>query len=61
MFVNVLLVINDVHGYFGSEVALYFAFMDHFTLWLIPTGALGFMMWLWNYVDVNLDGITLVA
>jgi hypothetical protein len=35
---------------------MYFAFMDHFTLWLIPTGLFGFGIAVWNYVDLEMDG-----
>jgi hypothetical protein len=49
-------VINEIYSYFGSEVAMYFAFMDHFTLWLIPTGVFGLAIAVWNYVDLEMDG-----
>ena len=48
--------INDIYSYFGSEVAMYFAFMDHFTLWLVPTGLFGLVIAVWNYVDDEMDG-----
>jgi hypothetical protein len=35
---------------------MYFAFMDHFTLWLIPTGLFGLAIAVWNYVDLEMDG-----
>lgn len=36
---------------------MYFAFMDHFTLWLIPTGLFGLFIAVWNHVDDEMDGI----
>lgn len=48
-------VIHEIYSYFGSEVAMYFAFMDHFTLWLIPSGLFGFGIAIWNHIDVGMD------
>lgn len=36
---------------------MYFAFMDHFTAWLIPPGVFGLIIAVWNYLDKNLDGM----
>jgi hypothetical protein len=50
-------VVNEIHSYFGSEVAMYFAFMDHLTAWLIPPGLFGLLIAVWNYLDAELDGM----
>jgi hypothetical protein len=36
---------------------MYFAFMDHLVLWLIPSGLFGLFIAIWNHVDDEMDGI----
>lgn len=40
---------------FGSEVALYLAFMDHFSLWLVPPACFGLFIYVVNYLDEDMD------
>ena len=41
--------VQELHDYFGSHVAFYFAWMNHFTLWLTAPGAVGVGVW-WHKV-----------
>jgi hypothetical protein len=43
--------IGQLYAYYGAEVALYFAWMDHFTLWLLPPAVFGTGIWAWNTFD----------
>jgi len=43
--------VNPIHEYYGSEVALYFAWMNHYIRWLSAPGLLGFFIWLHNKKD----------
>ena len=49
-------VISTIHAYFGSQVAMYFVFMDHFTAWLVPPALFGLAIAVWNYVDMSVNG-----
>lgn len=42
---------NPIREYYGSEVALYFTWMNHYIRWLIAPGLLGFLIWLHNKRD----------
>jgi hypothetical protein len=43
--------VNLIREYYGSEVALYFAWMDHFTTWLCIPGFFGLGLAIYHYVD----------
>ncbi|CAK9053730.1 Anoctamin-10 (Transmembrane protein 16K) [Durusdinium trenchii] len=38
--------VDRIQRYFGSEVALYFAWLNHFTLWLVAPAAVGLLFYL---------------
>ena len=48
-------VINEMNEQFGSEIALYLAFMDHFILWLLPPACFGLGIYSVNYFDPEMD------
>lgn len=47
--------VHEIRSYYGSETAFYFAWMQFFTLWLIPLGALGFLLWYIRPAGVTVD------
>lgn len=49
--------IQKVYQYYGSKVALYFAWLNHFTIWLCLPGLFGGFIWCHNYLDdeVSID------
>jgi len=46
--------VAEVHAYFGAEVALYFAWMNFFTMWLVGLGVFGAAV----YAHRELNGYT---
>lgn len=44
-----------IRDYYGDKVALYFAWMQYFTQWLIPIGVLGFFLWWLRPEGVTVD------
>eukprot|EP00435_Cladocopium_sp_Y103_P015192 s677_g3.t1 len=42
----ILCPVDRIQRYFGSEVALYFAWMNHFTLWLLAPAVVGLLCFL---------------
>lgn len=48
---------DRIRSYYGSKIALYFAWMEHFTIWLLAPGLLGSILWLHNTLndDTSMD------
>ncbi|EQC28384.1 hypothetical protein SDRG_13931 [Saprolegnia diclina VS20] len=53
--------IDQIAGYFGPKIGLYFAFLGHYASWLVSAGLIGSLIWLLEVLNnVPLyDGFTL--
>jgi len=50
---------NKIRDYFGAKIALYFCFLNHYTLWLIPAAVAGMISWIVTaYASSNPDNIS---
>jgi hypothetical protein len=45
--------IDDIRDYFGEKIALYFAFLGHYTYWLASAAFLGFLVFIHQLADIN--------
>lgn len=50
-----IIVISEINEHFGSEVALYLSFMDHFIYWLAPPAVFGLLIATMNHLDPDMD------
>eukprot|EP00658_Telonema_sp_P-2_P062257 TRINITY_DN5092_c0_g1_i1.p1 TRINITY_DN5092_c0_g1~~TRINITY_DN5092_c0_g1_i1.p1 ORF type:complete len:734 (+),score=185.73 TRINITY_DN5092_c0_g1_i1:40-2241(+) len=52
---RVLVPVQEVRDYFGSEVAFYFAWLNFFTVWLVIPGVFGLLLWALRPEGVSVD------
>lgn len=43
--------LDDICHYFGVKIGLYFAFLGHYTLWLLLPSVMGICMWMLRFLD----------
>lgn len=45
--------IDDIRDYFGEKIAIYFAFLGHYTFWLFPAGIVGLAIFIAQMKNVS--------
>jgi len=45
--------LDDIRDYFGEKIAIYFAFLGHYTLWLAPAAIIGFCIFIAQMANVS--------
>lgn len=43
--------LDDICHYFGVKIGLYFAFLGHYTLWLLLPSVMGICVWMLRFLD----------
>ncbi|KAH9262281.1 hypothetical protein BASA82_000674 [Batrachochytrium salamandrivorans] len=45
--------LDDIRDYFGEKIALYFAFLGHYTKWLFPAAFLGALVFIHQLINIG--------
>ena len=49
--------LDEVRRYYGEEIAFYFAFLVHYTVWLYPLAIIGTIWWIIEYSILEISSI----
>mmetsp|Transcript_6784 Transcript_6784/g.10767 ORF Transcript_6784/g.10767 Transcript_6784/m.10767 type:complete len:757 (-) Transcript_6784:247-2517(-) len=47
--------LTQIRGYLGAKIAMYFAFMEHYTKWLVSLSILGLVLFAWSIKERTLS------
>ncbi|GBG27052.1 Anoctamin-7 [Hondaea fermentalgiana] len=47
--------LEEIRNYAGEKIALYFAFLGHYTLWLVPPAVIGTVIFIHQMIQLNAD------
>lgn len=54
-------VVDKIRDYYGNKIALYFAWMNHFTIWLVVPACFGVLLHVYNRSNENTMDTSMVA